>query len=366
MRLCGIAKVMFVVSALPALLCGCGEKKKTPAAPPPPPVVQVMKVIQHDVPIQREWVASLDGFVNAQIRAQVGGYLLAQHYQEGTLVKKGDLLFEIDPRQFQAELDKAEAALGKTELDVKRLTPLAQENAVSQQELDDAVQANLANKATVEQARLNLGFTKITAPIDGIAGIAKAQIGDLVSPSSGELTTVSSVDPIKAFFAVSEQEYMYAMAEKGADHNTNALPFELILADGHVHPSPGKIILADRQVDVKTGTLRVAAEFSNPGNLLRPGQFARVRTVIRVLENALLVPQRAVTEMQGMFQVVVVGPDNKTVVRPVKVGEQIKNLWVIEQGLQPDDRVVVEGLVMLKDGVVVNPTPFVPPAQQGK
>ena len=276
---------------------------------------------------------------------------MKQAYQEGTTVKKGDLLFEIDPRPFKAALDQAmaqlamaKAKLGKTELDVKRYTPLAREKAISQQELDDAVQANLAAKggvqsaeAAVEQARLNLDFTRIVSPIDGIAGTAIVQLGDLVGPSTtSELTTVSTVNPIKVNFPISEQEYMDFVQSrertgrrqsKGSD-----MVLELILADGSVFPQPGKLSYADRQVDVKTGTIRVAALFPNPGDILRPGQYARVRALTETRQNALLVPQRSVTELQGGFQVAVVGPDNKVAIRNVKAGERVGSLWVIDEG----------------------------------
>ncbi|MGO9372108.1 MAG: efflux RND transporter periplasmic adaptor subunit, partial [Syntrophobacteraceae bacterium] len=288
------------------------------------PEVDFTDVIQKDVPIYSEWVGTTDGLVNAKIRAQVAGYLLKQDYVEGALVKKGDLLFEIDPRSFKNALDQADgqlaqarARLGKTELDVKRYTPLAKEGAISKQELDDAIQANLAAKAsvysaeaTVEQARLNLGFTRITSPIQGIAGAANAQIGDLVGPQANELTTVSTIDPIKVYFSISEREYLTVAErinapETGAEKLREAT-LDLILANESVYPYKGKLSYADRQVDVKTGTIRVAALFPNHGNILRPGQFARVRALTGTRENALLVPQRSVTELQGSYQVAVV------------------------------------------------------------
>ena len=364
----------FLVSiAVLAFGAGCEEKKQTPAAAPPPEV-EVVQVSQQDVPIHSEWIGTTDGLVNAKIRAQVSGYLLKQTYQEGEPVKKGDLLFQIDPRPFKAALDQAvaqlamaKAGLGKTELDVKRYTPLAREKAISQEELDDAVQANLAAKggvqsaeAAVEQARLNLDFTRIVSPIDGIAGTAIVQLGDLVGPSTtSELTTVSTVNPIKVNFPISEQEYMDFVQSrertgrrqsKGSD-----MVLELILAGGSVFPQPGKLSFADRQVDIKTGTIRVSALFPNPGDILRPGQYARVRALTETRQNALLVPQRSVTELQGGFQVAVVGPDNKVAIRNVKAGERLGSLWVIDEGLKPGERVVVEGVQKVREGQTVTP-----------
>ncbi len=355
-----------VLASLAAtLMLAAGCSKKT-VAPPPPPDVLVAQVTQQDVPIQSEWTGVLDGLVNAVIRAQVPGYLLRQDYREGSKVKKGDPLFEIDPRPFQAVLDQAQAQLGKTELDVKRLTPLAKENAVSREELDDATQANLAAKAAVDAARLNLEFTRITSPVDGIAGIATAQIGDLVGPATGPLTTVSTVDPIKAYFQVSEQEYLRTPASFAAqadpDGASTPRNLQLILADGSVFPEPGWLYILGRQVDAQTGTLQVVALFPNPGDLLRPGQFARVRAVTRTETAALLVPQRAVTELQGKRQVVVVGEDDKATIRDVTVGARIGTKWIIEKGLTPGERVIVEGLQKVREGVAVNPKPYEPAA----
>jgi membrane fusion protein (multidrug efflux system) len=336
------------------------------------PEVEVVTVTHKDVPVYSEWVGTTEGLVNAKIRAQVTGYLSSQVYKEGASVKKGDLLFEIDPRTFQAALDQAQAQLtmakaklGKTELDVKRYRPLAKESAISQQELDDAVQANLSAKggvqaaeANVEQARLNLSFTRITSPVDGIAGSANAQIGDLVGPTqTGELTTVSTVDPIKVYFPISEQEYM-TMAQTLAKTDAEHTKGELILADGKVYPHKGEFSYADRQVDVKTGTIRLATLFPNPGNILRPGQYGRVRAVTDTKKGAIMVPQRAVMELQGSYQVAVVGPDNKVSIRSVKTGERVDNLWVITSGLKPGERVIVEGVQKVKEGVLVNPKPM--------
>lgn len=365
----------FVLASTLFFLGGCQQEEKATKQTAAPPSVEVVTVVQKDVPIFSEWVSTTEGLVNAKIRAQVSGYLQKQSYKEGSFVKKNDPLFEIDPRPFKATLEQTmgrlaqtRAKLGKTELDVKRYTPLARESAISQQELDDAIQANLAAKAEVqsaqadvETAKLNLEFTKIVAPIDGIVGSATAQIGDLVGPAQGgaELTTLSTVDPIKVYAAISEQEYMDAAQQKangnGKDTTTAKGNLELILGDGSVYPHKGTFSYADRQVDPKTGTIRVAALFPNPGNILRPGQFARIRALRHTKQGALLVPQRAVTEMQGKFLVAVVGADNKVAIKPVKTGERIDNLWIIDEGLQPGDRVVKEGVQKVKDGQAVVP-----------
>lgn len=343
------------------------------------PEVEVVEVVQKDVPIYSEWVGTTEGYVSAQVRAQVSGYLLKRNYTEGAHVKKGDLLFEIDPRKFQAVLDqangelrRAQAQLVKAELDVKRDTPLAKAGAISQKELDDSTQSYQAAKATVdsdkasvEQAALNLTWTKIIAPIDGVVGIAKAQIGDLIGPESGELTSISTLDPIRVYIPVSEQDYMKAAEriqqrykEQQEEEEYRGPQLELILSGDTIYPHKGKFFLADRQVDVKTGTIRIGALFPNPGSILRPGQFGRIRAVIKTKPAALLVPQRAVTELQGSYQVAIVSADNKVELRPVKVGERVGTLWVIDQGLQPGEHVVVEGLQKLKAGMTVTPKPF--------
>lgn len=361
---------LLFIPALVVCWSGCEQKKQESIAPEAPEV-DLANVIQRDVPIYSEWVGTTDGLVNAKIRAQVTGYLLRQKYREGTLVRKGDLLFEIDPRTFKAALDQAEgqlaqakARLGKTELDVKRYTPLAKEGAISKQELDDAIQANLAAKASVhsaeaavEQAGLNLGFTKIISPINGIAGTANAQIGDLVGPQTSELTTVSTIDPIKVYFSISEREYLFfaqriSRAEDESLQSREAT-LDLILADDSVYPHKGKLSYADRQVDIKTGTIRVAALFPNTGNILRPGQFARVRALTETRGNALLVPQRSITELQGSFQLAVVGQDNKVQIRSIQAGKRIDNLWIVNKGLKPGERVIVEGMQKVRDGQVV-------------
>jgi len=356
------------------LFCLCSGCKIKPV-PAPPPEVQVITVIATNVPLVEEWIGALDGLVNAQIRAQVTGYLSRQHYKEGRQVKTGDLLFQIDPRSFQAALDQALAKLAqdqagadKTELDVKRYTPLAKEQAISQEELDNAVQAHLASlaqlkadQAAVENAQFNLGFTKIISPIDGLAGIALGQIGDLVSPSSGLLTTVSTINPIKVYFSISEHSYLtFWRRYANSNDDPPALDLQLVLSDGTVFPEKGNLLLVDRQVNPTTGTLQVAGLFPNPGFLLRPGQYGRIRAQTQVRTNAVQVPQRAVTELQGTYQVVVVIEQNHTNrahLQPVKVGGQVAANWIIEDGLHPGDRVVVEGTQQAKEGTVVTPKP---------
>jgi membrane fusion protein (multidrug efflux system) len=393
-RLC-LMSVLLAFGVMLLLLSGCKREQKAEASSPP--TVEVADIIEQDVPVFTEWIASADGSVNATIRAQVEGYLIKQNYREGDFVNKGQILFEIDPRPFQAALDQANAAwdqakaarnrtkasLEQARADVaqaearyftasanlKRVRPLAEQNAVSQKDLDDAVGADQSAEASVkavqaavsaaqaaaEKAQLDLGFTRILSPVDGIAGIAKAQIGNLVGPGSvEELTTVSTVDPIKVYIPMSEQEYLLYVS----NGHTQQMPLHLILADGSTHPYKGVFAFADRQVDVRTGTIKVAALFPNPGNILRPGQFARVRAESKIKKGALLVPQRAVMELQGSYQVAVVGSDNKIDIRPVKVAERINNLWVIDEGLKPKERVIAEGIQKIKQGMVVNPKPF--------
>jgi membrane fusion protein, multidrug efflux system len=360
---------------------GCGEKK---TAAPALPTVEVANVVVQDVPIVREWVGTTDGLVNAKINAQVQGYLIKQNYKEGSLVKKGQTLFEIDPRPFQAALEQAKGQLAINEgqlytakANLEKIRPLAAVNAVSKKDLDDAIgreassrAAVQAAKAAVRKAEIDLSFTRITSPIDGIAGISKAQLGDLVgNPGAPELTTVSTVDPIKVFVPLSEQEYMRFRREAEARGNSESKEdnLELILADGRVFPQKGRVYFADRQVDERTGTIKVATLFPNPGNILRPGQFAKIRALIETQKGALLVPQRAVNELQGRFQVAVVGPDNKVDLRWVKVGERVGSLWVIDDGLKSGERVIVEGIQKVKAGMPVAPKPFqeAPPAGTG-
>jgi membrane fusion protein (multidrug efflux system) len=420
------------------LLSGCGKEEKVQ---PQAPIVQVVEVIQKDVPVYGEWVGTLDGSVNATIRAQVSGYLIKQNYKEGDFVKKDQVLFEIDPREYKAALAQAEAILSqskgaldqakaglsqskgaveqtkaslekaKSEVAVQearwitakanlaRVRPLAEQNAVSKKDLDDAVgmelstrsavdaakaavdaaQANIVTaeaqvlgaqanivaaeaqilgaQAAVEKAQLNLGFTKITSPVDGIAGIAKAQIGNLVGPGSvEELTTVSTINPIKCYVSLSEQEYMQAQERRLKQ--AGALALVLILSDGSTYPHKGEVAFADRQVDVRTGTIRVATMFPNPQNLLRPGMFSRVRAELGIKKAALVIPQQAVTEIQGKYLVAVVSPENKVSIKPVKVGQWFGELWVIDEGLQAGEKVVAEGTQKVREGMGVNPKPF--------
>lgn len=354
---------------------GCGKK-----APPPqqPPMVVVTSVIQKDVPVYGEWIGTTAGDINAEIRPQITGYLLRRIYDEGGFVRPGQLLFEIDPRQIRSQLQQAEANLGqgkanlaKAERDVARFRPLAEQRAISQQELDNAVSAEqvaraavVALEAAVDQARLYLSWTRVTSPIGGIAGAATTQVGDLVTPQS-VLATVSRVDPLRVFFKLSEQEYLhYRESEAPAAAAPAAGPtaagqrissLEMVLSDGTVFPHPGHLIFTDREVDVKTGTISACGLFPNPGNLLRPGQYAKVRAETSIDRGALLVPQRAVNEQQGGYQVAVVGPDNKADVRNVQVGQRIGSLWVIDRGLRPGEHVVVEGFSRAKSGTVVKP-----------
>jgi RND family efflux transporter MFP subunit len=355
------------------------------------PDVEVVRVEQKDIPIYHEWIGTLDGLVNADVRAQVTGYLMKQAYQEGAYVKQGQLLFQIDPRPFQAALDQAEGQLaqakaalanavavqGRTQLDVDRYTPLAKEQAASQQDLDNSVQNNLAAKATVETAKaqiqtyeaavetakINLDFTRLIAPIDGIAGVATLQVGALVSPGSGAVTAVSTLDPIKVYFTVSEPQYLdwrkrFPTEESRLQADRN-LRLQLILADESTYAREGTFYFADRQVDVGTGAIRIAGLFPNPGNVLRPGGYGRVRAVIRTEHGALTVPQRAVSELQGGYQVAVVGGDNKVSIRTVMVGDKVGSDWIIADGLKPGETIVAEGVQKVRPGVQVNAKPFV-------
>jgi len=367
------ARGPFAALAGALILAFAGGCEKSGNQAPPPQDVQVVAVEQRDVPVVDEWVGTLDGFVNAQIRAQVSGYLVKQDYQEGSAVRKGDPLFEIDPRPFEAALSQAggmlaqaQAQLGKAELDVARYTPLARDKAISQEELDDAVQARLAAEAqvasaqaAVDQARLNLSFTHIVSPVGGISGLVRAQIGDLVGPVTGILTTVSTVDPIKAYFPISEQAYLgFRGREPGAPSIPAGIKFDLVLSDGSAYPRKGEFFAIDSQVDGNTGTLKVVAVFPNPGGLLRPGQYARVRAVVSVEKGALLVPQRALSELQGSYEVATVDSGKHAHIVAVKSGVQVGSQVVVLSGLHPGDRVVADGIQKIKDGAVVNPIPF--------
>lgn len=366
-----------VLISLCVALVACGETPE--AVAPPPPDVLVADVVQKDVPVYGTWIGTTDGNINAQIRARVEGYLQSREYTEGSVVHADDLMFVIDPRPYKAAFDqakgtlgRAEAALTKAQQDVERYTPLAKEGAVSQQELDNAIQAARAGRARVdsaranlEQAKLDLAWTMVKSPIEGVAGLANAQVGDLIEPNT-LLTTVSQLDPLRVYFPISEQEYMkfasrIAKVAEGGKPGEDARSLELILADGSVFPHGGRAALADRQIDPKTGTITILSYFPNPENLLRPGQFVKVRAVTDMNKGALLVPQRAVSEQQGQSQVAVVGPDNKVELRNVEVGDRSGALWVIDEGLKPGERVVAEGLQKLQSGMTVNPKPFVEP-----
>jgi len=403
------AKAVLTLALLTTAACTTKTFSETPQLPPD---VEVAAVEQRDVPISREWIGTLDGMVNAAIKAQVTGYLLTQNYLEGSYVRKGQLLFEIDPRSYQAavelaqgqlaqangqlaqsraqlvqanaELASAEANQRKAQLDENRYVPLAQQQAVSQQDLDNATQNNLAAKAQVEAARahvetakaqieaasaaveaakatldnakVNLEFTRLTSPIDGIAGAAQMQLGNLASPASIPVTTVSTLDPIKVNFTVGEQEYL-SFARN--DTPMSRLELELILADGSIYPHKGKFFFADRQVNQGTGAIQLTGLFPNPGNTLRPGQYGRVRAAIEISTGAILIPQRAVTELQGNYQVATVDSTNKVRIRTVKVGNRIGAMWIVAEGLKAGERVVAEGVQKAGDGMHINPKPFV-------
>ena len=413
-----LAPVMLCLALITVVAAGCTTATSA-ARPPQPQTVDVTEVVQKDVPLYKEWIGTLDGLVNADIKAEVSGYLTQQAYTEGSFVKAGQLLFQIDSRPFQAAFDQAQGQLAQSrgqleqaraqlaqaeaqvsvaeanqrrvQLDVDRYTPLAEQQAITQQDLDNATQNNMAAKAQLqaakaqvetakaqiiamtaavetasaaaETARINLGFTRLTSPIDGIPGIAQQQVGALVSPASGPVTTVSTVDPIKVYFTASEQEYLdftrrYPTAEK-RQAATSQLELELILADGSTYAHKGKFYFADRQVDVRTGAIRLAGLFPNPGNSLRPGQYGRVRFSSQTRAGALLVPQQAVMDLQGTHQLAVVGPDNKVEIRTVNLGETVGHDWIVRAGVHPGERVVVAGLQKVRSGMQVVPKPFV-------
>jgi RND family efflux transporter MFP subunit len=360
--------VLFLLPVTVVFVAGCGSPKA--ASPLPSPEVEVASVVQKDVPIYSEWVATLDGYVNAQIQPQVTGYVIRQTYKEGSFVRKGQILFQIDPRPFQAFLDQAnaqlaqaQAQLGKTQMDVDRDTPLAKARAIAQSQLDNDVQANRAAQAAVkaaeaqvEQAKLNLEFTDVKSLLDGISGIAQVQIGNLVNPTT-VLTSVSQINPIKAYFSISEQEYIHFAdrinAETQKETPTNGPPFELILADGSLYPHKGTGLLTNRHVDVTTGSIQIICSFPNPQNFLRPGQFGRLRAAPEIRHAALLVPQKAVSELQGSYQLAIVGLDNKVSIRAVTVGNRTGPLWIVESGVKAGELVVVEGLQKLQNGATV-------------
>ena len=379
-------KTILLVPILLLAASGCQPKAVAPA--PAPPTVLITQVIVSNVPIFRNWVGTLDSEVNAAISAQVSGYLISRNYREGSTVTNGQVLFQINPAPFEALLAQAKAQLveakarkGRTSLDVQRYTPLAALQAISQQELDNAVQADLAAsgavqnaEAQVRQEEINLGFTTVRSPIDGIAGLAsvtQAQVGNLVGPTTGALTTVTKVNPIRAYFSISQslitrlQEQAIAEGRQRRVANTedsspdSGRPLELTLASGKIYPSPGKVIFGNNQVDERTGTVTVVGEFPNPDGLLLPGMFVRIRGLIGTLPSALVVPQRAVTDIQGRSMVAVVGADNKVSIRQVTPGERVGSGWVVEGNLKAGENVVAEGLQKLREGEVVAPQPYI-------
>jgi len=366
---------LLLLIAAAVVLSACGPGQAAPA-PPPPPTVSVLELAPQTVPLESEWVATLDGYVNAQVRPQVTGYLVRTAYREGALVHKGDVLFEIDARPFQIALDQAEgglaearAQLGRTERDLKRDTPLAEQRAIAQRQLDDDVQANLAAQAAAKSAeaavgaaRLNMEFTKVRSLIDGVAAIATAQIGDLVGPTT-LLTTVSQVDPIRAYFSLSEQEYLDVAKQINARTPQKTLwasgtPLTLTLANNQTYPHPGTFFAADRQIEAKTGTIRISASFPNPDRLLRPGQYGRVHADTHIVRDALLIPQRAVTSLQGASQLRVVAPDNTIQVRTVTLGARVGSGWIAQGGVAAGDRVVMDS-ASLPQGTRVNVKPYI-------
>jgi RND family efflux transporter MFP subunit len=387
-RACGRWRTLWLIA--PAIFTMIACTRSTQAAAPPSAAAQpsievpVAEVEQEDVPIYGQWIGTLEGLVNADVKAQVSGYLLTREYKEGSFVKKGQLLFQIDPVPFQAALDQAKGQLAqaraqlvnaeaterKSQLDVEKYGPLAKAQAASQQDLDNAVQTNLANQATVETskasiqaaeaavetAQINLNFTRVVSPLDGIAGVAMAQVGDLVNATSGLLTTVSTLDPIRDYFSVSEQEYL-ALQNQFSNSANAHWTLQLILADGTTYPHPGHFYFVDRAVNQSTGAIQVAGLFPNPGNVLRPGQYGKVRALVHVQHDALLIPQAAVIEQQGSYQVDLVDHDGRVAIRPVKVGPRIGTMWVIGDGLKPGERVAVEGQHNLRPGVMVQPKP---------
>lgn len=360
-RFLGVSLLVFF------LLAGCSSNEEKPA--PPPPGVTVAPVIEKEVPLHNEWVGTMVGNVDAEIRPKVDGFLLSRLYTEGSFVTKGQPMFQLDKRQAEAAveqatgtLERAQAALAQTQIDVRRYTPLVAQRAVSQAELDKAQSSERAATATVDadqavlnNAKLNLGWTTVTAPISGIAGVAKVAIGDLMTPIT-VMTTISNVDPIYVDVNIAEQDYLRFQREKVTSKGNPNL--ELILGDGTVYPLHGRVLFVNREVDSRTGTIQVRGEFPNPGNVLRPGQYARIRAVTQLLKNAMLIPQQAVSELQGIYQVGVVGADNKVSIKTVKLGPLFRDMWVVESGLQPGENVIVDGLQRVRTGMTVAPTAF--------
>lgn len=363
----GSRRFLYAGLAIALTVCaGCTEKAAPP--PPPPPGVTITPVVQKDVPITQEWVGTMAGNTDADIRPKVEGFLLTRLYQEGTVVSKGQAMFQLDKRQAQAgveqatgNLQRAQAALAQTEIDVRRYTPLVAQKAISQAELDKAQSAQRAAAATVDadqavldNAKLNLAWTTVNSPITGVAGVAQVAIGDLITPST-VMTKISNVEPIYVDVNIAEQDYLKFVREKNRSAGKN---LELILGDGSIFPHRGRVLFLNREVDSRTGTIQVRGEFPNPGNLLRPGQYARVRAVTEVRKNAMLIPQPAVSELQGIYQVGVVGTDNKVAIKTVKLGPQFGDMWVVESGLEPGDEVIVDGLQRVRTGMTVAPTKF--------
>lgn len=359
---------LFGIMITALMICsGCSSKTEKP--PPPPPGVTVAPVTQKDVSIHQEWVGTMLGNVDAEIRPKVDGFLLSRQYNEGSYVNKGQSMFQLDQRQAQAaveqaqgKLERAGATLAQAQIDVRRYTPLVAQRAVSQAELDKAISLEraataevAADQAVLDNAKLNQGWTTVTSPISGIAGVAKVGIGDLMTPTT-VMTTVSSVDPIYVDFNIAEQDYMRFVREKTGQSGGRNL--ELILGDGTLYRQHGRALLVNREVDSRTGTIQVRGEFPNPGNVLRPGQYARIRAITQLRKGALLIPQASVSELQGVYQVAVISPENKVEIRTVKLGPQFGDMWVVDSGLQVGERVVVDGLQRVKGGMTVAPTPF--------
>jgi membrane fusion protein, multidrug efflux system len=371
-----------IIGALVLAWLGSGCSRKEAQVAPPPPEVLVTTVMPRDVPVVKEGVATLEGFITANINAQVQGYIISRDYKEGLLVKKGDILFQIDPRPFQATLDQAKGNLAvaqsnqiKGDADVKRAMKLFNEKVISDQERDTYINSASSTKANVQaaeaavrQAEVNLGYTKIIAPIDGIVGIATAHVGDLVGPGTGPLTTISQVDPIKTAVNVGEQSFTEFITDHPdpdeRERYLQGLEFDLALADGNPYPHKGKFYAEDRNLDTKTGSIRMEFTFPNPGNRLRPGQFGKVRTVVKVAKGALVIPEPAVTELQGNRLVAVVDGGNKIAMRPVKLGERSAGMWQVIDGVKPGEKVVVQGLMKVPPGSTVTVKEWTPPAEK--
>jgi membrane fusion protein, multidrug efflux system len=375
-------KTIPIIGALVLAWLGSGCSRKEAQVAPPPPEVLVTTVMLRDVPVVHEGVATLEGFITANINAQVQGYIISRDYKEGSVVKKGDMLFQIDPRPFQATLDQAKGNLAvaqsnqtKADADVKRAMNLFREKVISDQERDTFINSASSTKANVQAAdaavrtaEINLGYTKIVAPIDGIVGIATAHVGDLVGPGTGALTTISQVDPIKTGVNVGEQSFTEFITDHPdpdeRERYLQGLEFDLRLADGNPYPHKGKFYAEDRNLDTKTGSIRMEFTFPNPGNRLRPGQFGKVRAVIKVAKGALVIPEQAVTELQGNRLVAVVDRENKIAMRPVKLGERSAGMWQVIDGVKPGEKVVVQGLMKVPPGSTVTVKEWTPPVEK--